>query len=248
MTEDWLVDLREGAATFDITLTPEQESLFVRFMALLLARNSYVNLTAIIEPREVAIKHYLDSLLVECVWSPRSGERAVDIGTGGGFPGIPLAIRYPETHFLLTDSAHKKVDFLREAIEELGLLNAVPYWGRAELLGRDDNYRGKYHIVLVRAVAHLGLLLEYALPLLQTGGRLIAMKGPSGEAEISESEQALQALGGSVREVRRLQLPAAGERLLVVVEKIRPTPAQYPREGSAMKKKPLFLDSRRSTP
>ncbi len=247
MNDDWLLALREGAALFDIALSSVQEVQFAHFMQLLLTRNIQLNLTAITEPREVAIKHFLDSLLVESVWKPTHAERVIDIGTGGGIPGIPLAIRHPECTFLLNDSAQKKVNFLRETTVELGLTNVIPHWGRAESLGRDSDYRAKYHVALVRAVAHLGVLVEYALPLLRIGGRFIAMKGPGGEAEITDSEHALQTIGGAVQEVRRLTLPVAGERLLIVVQKTHHTPTLYPRNGGAMKKKPLFLDSRRTS-
>jgi 16S rRNA (guanine527-N7)-methyltransferase len=206
-----------------------------------------VNLTAIIDPVEVAVKHFVDSLTVEAVWSPKPGDHAIDIGTGGGFPGIPLAIRHPEVTFLLTDSVRKKVDFLSEVVKELPLVNVQPHWGRAEELARNPQNRGQYNFAFARAVAHLAILIEYAIPLLKIGGRLIAMKGPSGATEIEESAPALASLKASIREVRRFSLPDAGDRMLIVIEKDEETPAKYPRDTGLIKKKPLYLDTGRGT-
>jgi 16S rRNA (guanine527-N7)-methyltransferase len=237
--------LHEGAAQLGLTITPEQEAQFAHLLGLLLARNQQVNLTAITTPDAVLEKHFLDSLTVECVWTPAAGERVVDIGTGAGFPGLPLAIRHPRIAVSLNDSVRKKIDFLLDAIAALGLPNATAVWARAEELGQRAAYRGTFDIALARAVAHLGALAEYALPLLREGGRLIAMKGPNGEPEIAESAQALHVLGGTVVDTRRLALPGGDERLLIVVEKRRPTPVKYPRDPGAAKKHPLFIDTTR---
>ncbi len=237
---NWLIALRDGAASLGLTVTAEQESLFARFHALLLERNEQINLTAIIDPVEVAVKHFVDSLTVELVWTPRDGDRALDIGTGAGFPGVPLAIRHPATDFILNDSIRKKTDFLQEATELLGLHNAHPVWARAEVLGREPDYRARQQAVLVRAVAHLGTLVEYALPLLAMGGILVAMKGPSGVKEAEESRRVLAEIGGEITEIRRLTLAGAGERQLVVVRKTRSTPETFPREPGLAKKHPLY--------
>lgn len=237
--------LRNAAADLGLSLSPRDEELFAQYLALLLERNQHVNLTAITDPAEVAIKHFLDSLTVELVWQPRAGDRMIDIGTGAGFPGIPLAIRHPDITVVVNDSVRKKVDFLRETADALGLANVQAVWARAEELGRDSEYRGTFNMAVARAVAHLGALVEYALPLLKVHGLLIAMKGPSGVREVAESAQALEALGGKVRDVHKLTLPDAGERQLILIEKIRATPKQYPRDPGMAKKKPLFLDSSR---
>ena len=238
---DWLQVLRAGARDLDITVTAEQEKLFARYLELLLARNAQVNLTAITDPVEVAAKHFADALTVETVWQPRSGARAIDIGTGAGIPGIPLAIMHPQVEFVLNDSTRKKVDFLAEVAAALPLPNVRPLWTRAEELGRHAAHRGKYHFAFARAVAHLGVLIEYALPLLAPGGLLIAMKGPAGEAEIAQSRPALQALCGAVDQVRRLSVAGAGERLLIAIRATSPAPAGYPRDAGVMKKRPDAL-------
>ncbi|OPZ86401.1 MAG: Ribosomal RNA small subunit methyltransferase G [bacterium ADurb.Bin429] len=193
------------------------------------------------------IKHFLDSLTVELAWTPAPGERAVDIGAGAGFPGLPLAIRHPEVRVTLNDSVRKKVTFIEEAIAALGLDNAEAAWARAEELGQRPAFRGQFDIALARAVAHLGALVEYALPLLREGGRLIAMKGPNSLPEISDSARALALLGGEVAETQRLALPTGDERVLIIVRKVRPTPAKFPRDPGAAKKHPLFLDTSRTT-
>ncbi|HEY3379657.1 MAG TPA: 16S rRNA (guanine(527)-N(7))-methyltransferase RsmG [Armatimonadota bacterium] len=243
-----MIQLHNGAQALGLTLTADEETRLARFLELLLERNQHVNLTAITEPREVASKHFLDSLSVETIWHPRPGDRAIDIGTGAGFPGIPLAIRHPEVAFVLNDSVRKKVDFLRDAVTDLRLPNVVPFWERAETLGRNGQYRQQFNVAFARAVAHLGALIEYALPLLKVGGTLIAMKGPSGEREIPECAQVLALIGGEVTGTHHLSLPEAGERLLIAVRKTRVTRQEFPREPGMMKKKPLFLDSTRSTP
>ena len=240
--DDWQSVLRAGARELGLTVSAGQEVLFARYLDLLLERNRQVNLTAITDPVEVAAKHFVDALTVEAVWQPRPGDRAIDIGTGAGIPGVPLAIRHPQAAFTLNDSTRKKVVFLEEVASALPLPNIYPVWSRAEALGRKPDCRGRFTTVLVRAVAHLGLLTEYALPLLAPGGRLIAMKGPAGEAEIAESRPALQALHGEVTELRRLTVSGAGERLLIVIRAVSPAPARYPRDAGAMKKRPLFLD------
>jgi len=239
---DWLAILRNGAADLGLALNEEQEALFARYLALLLECNARVNLTAITDPHEVAAKHFVDSLAIETVWRPLPGDRAIDIGTGAGLPGIPLAIRHPEVEFTLNDSTRKKVAFLDEVRTALPLPNIYPLWARAEALGRVPDHRGRFTAVFARAVAHLGLLIEYALPLLAVGGVLIAMKGPAGEEEIEQSAPALQALCGKITETRPLTIAGAGERLLIVVRALSPAPSAYPRDAGAMKKRPLHLD------
>lgn len=240
MMADWQTALRDGAQEFGLTLTAAQEEKFARLLELLLERNKVMNLTAITDPVEVAIKHFLDSLTVETVWVPYPGERAIDIGTGAGFPGLPLAIRYPETKFVLNDSVGKKVRFIEEVINDLALTNASTMLGRAERLGREQGTRELFDVVLARAVAHLGALLEYALPLLRVDGWLIAMKGPSGRQEVAESRRAFAALSGTVEQLTELTLPGGGERQLIVIRKTHPTAAAYPREPGMAKKRPLF--------
>lgn len=239
---EWVTTLHAGAGALGLTVSAEQEALFARYLALLLERNAQINLTAITDPVEVAAKHFVDALTVEAVWRPQPGDAVIDIGTGAGIPGVPLAIRHPEVVFTLNDSTRKKVAFLDEVSTALPLPNIRPLWARAEALGRRSEYRGRFTAAFARAVAHLGLLIEYALPLLAVGGTLIAMKGPAGEEEIAQSAPALRALHGEIAETRRLTVAGAGDRLLIVVRARSPAPAIYPRDAGAMKKRPLYLD------
>jgi len=237
---EWLVTFRAGLAALRLTLNAEQEALFTHFLALLLERNTQVNLTAITEPHEVAIKHFVDSLTVEQLWRPQPGDRILDIGTGAGLPGIPLAIRHPEITVVLNDSVRKKVDFLQDVATALPLPNVTPVWARAEELGRQPLYRAYFNTVFVRAVAHVAVLAEYALPLLKNGGSLIALKGPGGTEEVAASTKALELLGGVVSDVAAFTLPGAGERVLIQIRKTRPTPSEYPRPAGVAKKRPLW--------
>jgi 16S rRNA (guanine527-N7)-methyltransferase len=245
---DWLSVLRAGAGDLGLAVSAEQEALFARYLALLLERNARINLTAITAPEEVAAKHFVDALSVETVWHAQPGDRVIDIGTGAGIPGIPLAIRHPEAEFTLNDSTRKKVAFLDEVAAALPLPNIHPLWARAEELGRQPACRGHFTALFARAVAHLGLLIEYALPLLAVGGVLVAMKGPAGAEEIAQSAPALKALGGEIAEIRRLTITGAGERQLIVVRALTPAPALYPRDAGVMKKRPLYLDRPESNP
>jgi 16S rRNA (guanine527-N7)-methyltransferase len=235
----WQTLVAEITAGLGLALTPLELARMESYMALLRARATEVNLTAITDPEAMAVKHFADSLTVELVWTPQPGERLIDIGTGAGFPGLPLAIRHPEVSVTLVDSVRKKVNFVDEAIGVLGLMNASARWGRAEEMGRGMD-RERYEVATARAVAHLGALVEYVLPLLKVGGLFIALKGPDGALEIPESARALEAIGGTVERTHACTLPDAGERLLIVVRKTRTTPGLYPRDPGAAKQKPLY--------
>lgn len=244
MMNEFTSALISAAETLGIALAPGELARYEQYQQLICQVNAQMNLTAITDPQEMAVKHFLDSLSLEMLWQPQVDERVVDIGSGAGFPGVPLAIRYPHLSVLLNDSARKKVNFLQQVIDELQLTNCTAQWSRAEELARLPEMRGQFDVVLARALAHLAVLCEYAMPLLKMGGVLLAMKGPGGQREVQESAQALKLLGAQVAEVRVLQLASAGERQLIMLRKVQQTPDKYPRNSGQARKNPLFLDSR----
>ncbi|MGQ9524281.1 MAG: 16S rRNA (guanine(527)-N(7))-methyltransferase RsmG [Armatimonadota bacterium] len=232
--------LADGAAAFDIELTRPQQAQFSAYLRELLAWNRRMNLTAITDPVSVATHHFLDSLSCLTVVRPDPGARVIDVGTGGGFPGVPVKIVRPDIELTLLDSLRKRIVFLEHLVSVLGLSEVTLCHARAEDAGRSPVHREAYDVVLSRAVAQLSVLVEYCLPLARVGGTFVAMKGPKGHEELAEAENALKVLGGEVVEVEELQLPVAGERrLLVVIRKARRTPGRYPRKAGEPSRHPL---------
>lgn len=220
-----------------ISLNESQLKQFSIYADLLIDWNEKVNLTSIIDPEEIVIKHFLDSLtLTHCV----RGERIADIGTGAGFPGIPLKIIYPEKEFLLVDSLAKRLEFIDVVIDELGLQSVQTIHSRAEDFGRNAQYREILDSVVSRAVARLPVLLEYSIPLLKVGGVFSAAKGSLADEEVKESNKALELLGARVVDIQRFNLGSEAEhRSIIVIEKTRKTPQIYPRKAGTPGKKPL---------
>jgi len=236
-TAPWERALVEGARELGLPLPAALLPPLRRYLELLGEWNQRLNLTAITDPQQVAIKHFLDSLTVLLVVELTPQVRAVDVGAGAGFPGVPLALATGAGVDLL-EAAAKRCRFLALLQRELGAAGQV-ICARAEQLGRGEG-RERYPLALARALAPLPSLLEYCLPLVAVGGRLVAMKGPEAEAELAQAGPALEALGGQLEQVRRLELPrGSGGRALVVVEKLLPTPARYPRSAVAIAKRPL---------
>ncbi len=231
--------LVDSAREFGITLTPEQQDTFETYYRELVAWNARTNLTAITERDQVIVKHFLDSLSIAPILRQFTPSvRLIDIGTGAGFPGIPLKIVFPDTRLTLVETTGKKVAFLKHMIVQLHLHDTLAIQARAEDLGRDQVHREKYAVAVARAVANLATLLEYALPFVYIGGLFIAQKGVTVEEEIREARRALDAMGGRVREIVPVQLPGLEPRHLIVVEKIAPTPAAYPRRAGMPERKP----------
>lgn len=230
--------LEEGLRQLDMDFSQEQVDKLLAFMELVLEENQRMNLTAIKNRGEFIQKHLLDSILM---WSGHDkGMRVLDLGTGGGFPGVPLKIMHPEWDVVLLDSTMKKIRFLEQAVETLGLDSIQPIHGRAEELGQDVNYRETFDLVFSRAVASLNTLLEYCVPFLKVGGRVIAAKGPKCEEELKLAQNALKALNATVEEVREIQTPGDwGTRFVVVIKKTGKTSKTYPRKQGLPGKKPL---------
>ncbi len=231
-------DLNNAMAAVNLNLDQNTITMLEQHWQLVMERNAVVNLTAITDQAAVISKHYLDCLLA-LPYLSASG-KALDIGSGGGFPGLVLAIAQQRLFWTLVESVNKKADFLRQAASKLSLSNVTVVAARAETIGRDGAYRGNFDLVTARAVAELASLLEYALPLLKIGGRFIAYKGPDAAMEAAHAGNALDILGGKIVDVIDLQLPFGGvRRSIVIIEKIIATPDKYPRREGMAVKRPL---------
>jgi 16S rRNA (guanine527-N7)-methyltransferase len=232
--------LSGGAAELGIKLTEKQLAQFEKFYRLLVETNKNLNLTAIVDEKDAAIKHFIDSLTCMHIMPLKKGTRLLDVGAGAGFPGIPLLICCPGLNITMIEAAAKKVNFLKQVIKELRLENIEAVHARAEDFGRNKNHREKYDVVVSRAVAALAVLAEYCLPLLRVGGIFVAMKGPKLQEEINAAENALIVLGGEIRKTAAIILPYTGdERNLVLIGKIKATPEIYPRRAGVPAKNPL---------
>ncbi len=226
---------------YHIHLTEEQICQFERYYQLLIEWNEKINLTAITEHQDVIIKHFLDSSLLLTKYSKDlfDNKTIIDIGTGAGFPGIPLAILLPNTSFVLVDSLNKRIDFLKLVIEELNLNHVQVYHGRAEDYGKNNNFRESFNYCVSRAVAGLPLLLEYCSPFIKVGGSLLLYKSKKTDEEVKESANALDILKCNVEEIICLANEDDFERYLVKIQKVDNTPDKYPRKAGKPKKNPL---------
>ena len=236
-----MIELAQHARSlFGIHLTSSQLRALERYQQELLEWNLSVNLTAIDDPEQVRIKHFLDSLSCLCVMGDLGAGRLVDVGTGAGFPGLPIKILYPSLRLTLIESVGKKADFCRHIVRTLNLEGVQVVRQRAEAAGHMDEHREAYDWSLARAVAVLPVLSEYLLPLTRVGGAMIAMKGESAPAETHAAEHAIRLLGGHVRKLVPITLPGVAEqRFLVVIDKVAATPGGYPRRVGIPAKKPL---------
>lgn len=232
--------LIKAFAAEGLALSPRQAEQFEQYYAILLDWNQRMNLTAIEEAEDVVYKHFLDSALTMQVTGPLAGKRLIDVGTGAGFPGVPLKIMAPALDVCLFDSLQKRINFLAHLCGELGLANISALHGRAEEFGQNSAYREQYDLATARAVAKLPVLAELCLPFVKVGGRFIALKGPELTQELDEGRRAVALLGGKLGEVKHITLADGQyERNLVVIEKVRPTPKKYPRRAGTPQKTPL---------
>lgn len=231
-------ELLEKAKAMGIKLTAQQVDQFQTYMELLLEWNEKINLTAITQPEEVVEKHFLDSLTLLSWGKLKQGAKVIDVGTGAGFPGIPLKIARPDIDLTLLDGTMKRLNFLGEVCTALKL-SARRIHKRAEEAGLDKTMRERYDVATARAVANLPVLAEYCMPLIKMKGYFIAMKGPGAEQELEAAGNALDILGSGEPGVLSLTLPGGEERSLVICQKLRFTPKGYPRHGGTILKHPL---------
>ena len=223
-----------------IHLSPQMADQFMAYQSLLLEWNEKMNLTAITEEREVVLKHFVDSLSLVPYLKLWEATKIIDVGTGAGFPGLPVKIACPQVSMTLLDSLQKRIGFLEEAIQVMGLTEVACVHARAEDGGQNPMYREQFDYCVSRAVANLAVLAEYCLPFVKVGGKLAALKGPDALAEITAAEGALGKLGGRVTEVIDVAIPFTElSHKLVVIEKVASTPKAYPRKAGKITKNPL---------
>lgn len=235
-----LTVLRKGCESLGIELNELQEKQFTDFYEYLVEKNKVMNLTGITEFQEVLVKHFLDSLACVKAVQMDSVKKVMDIGTGAGFPGVPLKIAFPHLEACLLDSLKKRVGFLEETFQLLKLQDITAIHGRAEEFAKNKAYREQYDLCVSRAVSNLATLSEYCLPYVKTGGLFISYKSGKVQEEVKQAEKAVKILGGKIKDILYFQLPDSEiDRSLVVIEKTKPTPARYPRKAGTPLKEPL---------
>lgn len=221
-----------------IAISDQQTAAFEKYAELLIEWNQKMNLTAITEPNEIAVKHFIDSISLLKFAEIKNGASVIDIGTGAGFPGIPLKIMRPDIQLTLLDSLNKRLIFLDEVCRNLAV-SAELIHARAEEYGQKTEYRERYDIAVSRAVANLPALCEYCIPYVKVGGVFYAMKGADGENELKNAANAISLLGGTSREILSLSLPDNSKRTFIIIDKIKNTSTKYPRRGVKINKKTL---------
>ncbi len=230
--------LIEGARLMGVTLSEDQADRLSAYKDILLEWNGKMNLTAITDEKEIAVKHFLDSLSPIPTGYVRG--RVIDVGTGAGFPGLVLKAALPDISLTLLDSLNKRISFLRAAAEKMELDGIDFVHSRAEDGGRSVLYREKFDTVVSRAVANMTLLSELTLPFLKQGGRLLALKGPLADEELSAAERAIHILGGKTEAVIQAHIPFSDLcHKIVIVKKVRPTPSRFPRKPALISKSPI---------
>lgn len=237
-----LTKFKHGLEELNITLTDEQIEQFLQYYEMLVEKNKVMNLTGITEYEEVIQKHFLDSLSLIRVIPDIASQKltVIDLGTGAGFPGIPLKIAFPELEITLMDSLNKRILFLQEVIDALGLKKVSAVHGRAEEMSSNATHRQQYDLCVSRAVSNLAVLTEYCLPFVKKGGLFVSYKSADSDAEIQEGKKAISILGGKLTSVDKFQLPDSDlRRALVCIKKVKDTPKKYPRKAGTPVKLPL---------
>ncbi|MBR3816375.1 MAG: 16S rRNA (guanine(527)-N(7))-methyltransferase RsmG [Clostridia bacterium] len=230
--------LKEKAEEYGISLDERALSRFDLYARLLVEWNEKINLTAITDPEEIVIKHFLDCLTVFSKVEIKKGAKIIDVGTGAGFPGLVMLIARPDLEMTLMDSLNKRLNVIKDILEKLELTADVVH-SRAEDGGQNKAYREKYDFSTARAVSNLRDLTEYCLPFVKVGGSFIAMKGAKADEEITQAQKAVRTLGGAVSEKHTFELENAGERNIILIKKISSTPTKFPRPSAKIAKNPL---------
>ena len=236
--EEFKKVLYEKTKQIGIELTEEQLEKFYLYMNILLEWNEKINLTAITNEKEIILKHFVDSLTINKYIE--DSKSLIDVGTGAGFPGIPIKILRQDLKITLLDSLNKRINFLNEVIEKLDLKNIECIHGRAEEFGKNKNYREKYDFATSRAVANMSTLSEYLIPFVKVGGKVLAMKGDKAEEELEEAKKAIKLLGGKVENIDNFYLPDSDiKRNIIIIKKIEKTERKFPRKPGMPAKEPI---------
>ena len=234
--------LKSGAEEIGISLTDKQVDQFLKYMEMLIEWNKKMNLTGITEPVEIIKRHFLDCLSVARMEDFKQSGSLIDVGTGAGFPGLPLKIAFPELEVTLVDSLQKRIGFLEAVVGELGLDNVACVHSRAEDLGKDNHYREAFDMCVSRAVAHLAVLCEYCLPFIKLGGKFYSFKSQNMEEEKNESIEAIALLGGEIERIQDTAIPHTDiTHSMIQIGKSSHTPDQYPRKAGKPTKSPLGI-------
>lgn len=231
-------EMSKKSKILGVRFSVEQIEQFYKYMNLLIEWNEKMNLTAITEPKEIILKHFIDSITILKYIDDNS--KLVDVGTGAGFPGVPLSIMNPTLKITLVDSLNKRLIFLQEVVKELNLKNIEIVHARAEEFGQNKNYREKFDIATSRAVANLATLSEYLVSLVKIGGKIISMKASNAKEEINDAQKAIEVLGGKIEKIEEFDLPESDiGRTIIIIDKNKCTPAIYPRKAGTPAKEPI---------
>ena len=231
--------LKSNAADYGIEISSDLSAKLEKYAELLKDWNEKINLTAILDDEGIAVKHFLDCLLVSKAADFKKGDRVIDVGTGAGFPGLVIAAAYPDVEVTLLDSTGKKLKAVENMAQEMGVKNAKVIHMRAEEAGKKPEFREKYDFATARAVAELRVLLEYTLPFVKSGGTFLSLKGASAIDEIDGAKNSLKTLGGKIVGINEFTLPGGDKRAIINVKKISHIPSKFPRVSAQIAKKPL---------
>ena len=236
--EEFFEAMQEKSTALGVRFLVEQTEQFFEYMNLLIEWNEKMNLTAITEPEEIILKHFIDSITI--LKDIEDNSKVVDVGTGAGFPGIPLSIMNPTLKITLVDSLNKRLIFLQEVVNKLKLKNVEIVHARAEEFGQNKKHRESFDVATSRAVANLSTLSEYLIPLVKVNGKVISMKAAEANQEINDAKKAIEILGGKIEKVEEFNLPQSDiGRTVIIINKEKQTPSKYPRKPGTPSKEPI---------